>query len=49
MDTFDEGLVELLNAMEVDLQAMWMYSYCLYNNTDNSVIKMTTKCSHKMY
>lgn len=28
----DEGIIDFLDSMEIDLQAMWMYSYCLYNN-----------------
>ena len=32
MDKLDEGIIEHINCMEIDLQAMWLYSYCLYND-----------------
>ena len=39
VDKLDDGIVGCINCMEVDLQAMWLYSYCLYNDASRMDMK----------
>lgn len=31
----DDEIIGFINSMEVDLQAMWFYTYCMYDDTSN--------------